>query len=222
MKKIIAVMLALMLCLGVSLAEEVEITGTWYLNEVLLGDEMSVVPAALNLSMTLTLNEDGSAVLEVNGIADDQATWAMEGANVVVTSMDEPQSFFVEGGCLAAQQGDMKIILGKDKIELGINTQATLEDYKGTWIATMLEMAGMQASAAGMAMEITVMDDKALFAEGGEAAEVGMKVEDSVLYLGNEGEEGILALRLLEDGQMILSEDMGDGLMLTVYFSKVK
>ena len=223
MKKLLVMLLALALCLGVAAAETADVTGTWYLNEVLMGEDMSIVPAVLNLEMTMTLNADYSAVLEVNGSADEEATWAVVDGSVVVTSQGEPQAFVLEGDCLVAAQDEMKIILGREKIEVGINADAAMEDYTGNWLATLVEMAGMQADATEMGLKINVQDGKAMISEGeGEAAEAVAQVEEGVLYITNEGEEGAMPLRMLVDGRMIMTDDMGNGVMMTIYFEKIK
>ena len=118
---------------------------------------------------------------------------------------------------------EMKIILGREKIEVGINADATMEDYTGNWLATLVEMAGMQADATEMGLKINVQNGKAMISEGeGEAAEAVAQVEEGVLYITNEGEEGAMPLRMLVDGRMIMTDDMGNGVMMTIYFEKIK
>ena len=70
MKKIIAILFALALCLGVALAEDVDVTGEWFATEMTMG-ELSFNPAALGVDMSITLNADGTAVITAADVEQD-------------------------------------------------------------------------------------------------------------------------------------------------------
>ena len=61
MKKLLCALLALAMLCACAAAEEADVTGTWYLNEIKLGEER-INPAAMNLELAFTLNENGAFI----------------------------------------------------------------------------------------------------------------------------------------------------------------
>ena len=229
MKKIAAILLALLVCLGVALAEETDFTGTWYATEIVMG-EMNISVASLGMDMSLTLQADGTGV-SASGGESAECTWVMENGSAVVTSDGESMAFTLVDGKLVTEQEGAYLYFEREKAEVETyvpaeaKADAAMADYNGVWDAVIAEMLGMQMSveAMGMSMQVVVNDGAVMLVEGvGEEAtyaETTAVVEDGALVL--QGEDGNVALQLLQDGVMVMSQDMGEGLVVSIYFEKL-
>ena len=125
-KRLTALILAVMLLLAAAAhAEAGGLAGTWYLSTVGMGG--SVIPAStMGMDMTMQLNEDGTAHLELMGEPQD-GTWQAEDGNAVVTVDDTAVTFvYADGirvgrltGELAVRRSSQALILlekvGEDK-----------------------------------------------------------------------------------------------------------
>lgn len=229
MKKLLAILLALALCMGFALAEDVDVTGTWYLNEMASGD-MVVNPAAMGMEMTMTLNADGTATVTQNGDPTD-GTWAMEEGNVVVTMEGDPMPFSPEEGKLVVRESGMTMTFEKEKAAVDTfvlgeaKTDAVMADYIGTWNATLAEMMGMQLpmETLGMSMQFCVEDGKVIVMEG-EGDEVSSLESEAVVENGalivKDGEQP-LSLQLHEGDVLALVQEIDEGMVLSIYFERV-
>lgn len=232
MKKLVALLLALMLCLGVALAETADVAGVWYFNEMSDG-EMTINPATLGMEMTMTLNEDGTAAANDSMGEVTEGTWAVDGENVVITFDGDPMTFALVDGNLVGNQDETTMTFGKEKAEVETfvlgeaKTDAVMADYNGTWNATLVDMLGMQLPVAemGMMMQITVADGKVsvMESEGEEptAAEGTATVENGVLSIMIEGETVATPLQLHEGDVLAMVVDMGEGMTMSMYFERV-
>ena len=114
MKKLLCALLALAMLCACAAAETADVTGTWYLSEIKLGEER-INPAAMNLELAFTLNENGAfvdgydwAVIrsmagmeEANpGEEPLEGAWEMRGARVIVTIEDSAMACALEDGGL--------------------------------------------------------------------------------------------------------------------------
>lgn len=231
MKKFAAILLALMLCMGLALAETADVTGTWHLNEVISG-EISINPGVLGMDMSITLNADGTATGDVAG-ETGEGTWSMEGGNVIVAMSGDPMTFTLEDGNLVSVVEGSTMIFGREKaevttVELGeARTDVTLADFNGQWNATIVDMMGMQIPVTdmGMLMTITIADGQVTLTEGeGEAATTSTgsaTLENGVLTVKPEDETDSLPLTLHESGLLAALLE-SDGLSMGIYFEKAE
>ncbi len=101
MKKLISLLLLALLLCGAAQAEEApqpaDVTGSWSLTAMSLGgyllDESAL--AAEGLAYTMTLNEDGTALID-DGVWEDNGEWTSSGAQVVVTTAVGVRTFTLE------------------------------------------------------------------------------------------------------------------------------
>ncbi len=225
MKKLIAVILTLALStLAVAMAETTDYLGTWYLNEMTMGDA-SFAPAAMGMDLTMEIKEDGTAVLTAPSEeeAEQAATWTLDGETLTVTVDGEDMTLALqEDGALKGEQGGMGMCFGREKVEAevyepaAVAEGATEADFAGAWKSTYVEMNGTYMQASLASMDLTAEFD------GSTMTLDGMYVFDNVTLdfafsngaLTHEGGEdemyaGITA-QLLQDGAMKLTFDTGD------------
>lgn len=228
MKKLFAVALALaMLLSAFAFAEAADYVGTWYLNGIEMDGE-TYSPASFGMEMYIELREDGTATgsNSMAGEVDVQdGTWTAEGDTVTVTIDDAPTVFTLEDGNLvsASEEGDMKMIMGREKSEVEAYTpadpkaDAALEDYAGNWSAFKLgtdgvymdcDIIGMDLSAAIEGTTVTfngfVFSDEAVettFADG--ALSFAAEDPEAALIAGIDAQ-------LLEDGNIMLTLTISD------------
>ena len=74
MKKLLCALLALAMLCACAAAETVDVTGTWYLSEIKLGEER-INPAAMNLELAFTLNENGAFVDTIGPLSGRWRGW---------------------------------------------------------------------------------------------------------------------------------------------------
>ena len=222
MKKLIAVILTLALStLAVAMAETADYLGTWYLNEMTMGDA-SFAPAAMGMDLTMEIKEDGTAVLTAPSEeeAEQAATWTLDGETLTVTVDGEDMTLTLQDGAL--KEGGMGMCFGREKVEAEVYEPAAVvedaveADYAGTWKSKYMEMEGNYIQASMFSMDLTAVID------GATMTLDGMYVFDNVTLdlafsngaLTHEGGEdemyaGITA-QLLQDGTMKLTFDTGD------------
>lgn len=232
MKKLAALLLILVLCLGVALAETANLTGVWYLNEI-ASDEISMHPGTMGLEMTLTLNADSTASMNVAG-STDVGTWLVNDLDVVVTIQGDPQTFTYADGNLVTTMDGVTMTFGREKaemktIELGAAmVNAEMDDYNGKWSATLVDFLGMQMPIAdmGTSMEITIADGKVTMKEstpdGTEMTDEGtVTVENGMASIIAEGSDEVIVMQLHEGDVMVWTAEVAEGINMTTYFEKV-
>ena len=229
MKKIIAILLAMALCRGAALAEEADITGEWFATEITMG-ELSFNPVNMGVEMSITLNADGTTVVQAAGEKLD-GTWVKENGSAAVTTDGKTMIFTPVDGKLVTEDSGAYLIFEREKPEAERYvpaepmTDATMEDYNGVWDAVLADVMGMQTSVAamGMSMQFVVSDGQVMVVEGvGEEATYGETtgiVENGTLKIQSEGNE--LSLQLCQDGVLVLVQDMGEGMTVSIYFEKL-
>ena len=224
MKKLIAVILTLALStLAVAMAETTDYLGTWYLNEMTMGDA-SFAPAAMGMDLTMEIKEDGTAVLTAPGEEEavQAATWTLDGETLTVTVDREDMTLTLQDGALKGEQGGMGMCFGREKVEAEVYEpaaeveDAVEADYAGTWVSKYMEMEGNYIPASMLGMDLTsVVDGTAMTLDGMYVFE-NTKIESTFSngVLTHEGGDdemyaGITA-QLLQDGAMKLTFDTGD------------
>lgn len=182
MKRKLALLLAcLLLAAPLCAAEEAPLTGAWVLESVSM--EASLEDGSLAFAydiaegggeVKLTLEPDGSAHVSVTeGILDaaslsyltgweaDAESWAMDGENVLVTASSGAVLTLTpeEGALCARQQGaTLRFVRPEAVTSVAIRTDATLEDFAGSWTAVSTDMfgLGMSTDMLGMYMSADI------------------------------------------------------------------
>ncbi|HIR07045.1 MAG TPA: hypothetical protein IAA71_02460 [Candidatus Pullichristensenella stercoripullorum] len=182
MKRKLALLLTcLLLAAPLCAAEEAPLTGAWVLESVSM--EASLEDGSLAFAydiaegggeVKLTLEPDGSAHVSVTeGILDaaslsyltgweaDAESWAMDGENVLVTAPSGAVLTLTpeEGALCARQQGaTLRFVRPEAVTSVAIRTDATLEDFAGSWTAVSTDMfgLGMSTDMLGMYMSADI------------------------------------------------------------------
>ena len=102
MRKILAVIMALCMMLSMAFAEETGAVGTWYASKIGMGDQFVDISVA-GISVVLTLNEDGTAVMEAAGEAKEAVEEAAETAEKTVEEAAGTAEKAAEGAAETAQ-----------------------------------------------------------------------------------------------------------------------
>ena len=176
MKRKLALLLTcLLLAAPLCAAEEAPLTGAWVLEGISLEDGL----LAFDITdgggeVKLTLEPDGSAHVSVTeGILDaaslsyftgwevDAESWAMDGENVLVTAPSGAVLTLTpeEGALCARQQGaTLRFVRPEAVTSVAIRTDATLEDFAGSWTAVSTDMfgLGMSTDMLGMYMSADI------------------------------------------------------------------
>ena len=170
MKRKLALLLAcLLLAAPLCAAEEAPLTGAWVLEGISLEDGL----LAFDITdgggeVELTLEPDGSAHVSVTeGLLDaaslsyltgweaDAESWAMDGENVLVTAPSGAVLTLTpeEDALCARQQGaTLRFVRPEAAAPVAIRTDATLEDFAGSWTAVSADMFGLEMSADMLGM----------------------------------------------------------------------
>lgn len=170
MKRKLALLLTcLLLAAPLCAAEEAPLTGAWVLEGISLEDGL----LAFDITdgggeVELTLEPDGSAHVSVTeGLLDaaslsyltgweaDAESWAMDGENVLVTTPSGAVLTLTpeEDALCARQQGStLRFVRPEAAAPVAIRTDATLEDFAGSWTAVSADMFGLEMSADMLGM----------------------------------------------------------------------
>lgn len=222
MKKIVAVLLALMLCLGAALAETADLVGTWYFNAIATKGA-SVNPGSMGLSMSLTFNEDNSASVDVSG-AVVEGTWTVKDGKIILEADGESRVLSMQDGNLVMEVEGGQGIFGREKAEVEVydfgeaKTDAAMEDYNGFWDATAVELLGIQMPVAdmGLTMQMMVQDGTVVISDGNSTGGSETSFEDGVLVI-----DGIRVQLHERNGEYVLVMPMEapvEGQMISMKF----
>ena len=233
MKKILAILIAAVLALstcGVALAEEAADSpvGVWYLQSMEQQEGMQMdatVLSSMGMTLTLTLNEDGTAVMNMSG-TEQEGTWTEDGT---LNFGETPLTFSVEDGQLQFEQNGSKAVFGPEPAETKTYeitpavTDPALEDFNGNYKAVIYYAMGMQLpmNVLGVDFSLDIQDGKVAFTETDYDRENGYAVsgtvekeftaevaEDGTLFVDFAGEEVLTALNLPVSGiHLTLHED---------------
>ena len=246
MKKLTAMILtlALLIC-ATALAESADFLGTWYLNELDFGGSI-LAPSVMGMDMIMEINEDGTALLSLEGEEGESqaATWTLEGDVLTMTVVTEGDEEVAEGedtmtmtiqdGVLVAEEGGMGLNFGREKVEAEVYqpgapvADAADADYAGQWQATYMDMNGNYIQAALFAMELTVTVDESsmtltgMYVFDNDALDITY-VDGALTHEGKEDEMyGSIIGQLLDDGTMQLSFLVEDGDPLVLIMEKAE
>ena len=202
---LVAVMMCTALCCG-AMAEAADVTGEWY-------------GSLFGMTMTLTLNEDGTYVMDMGDDDPSEGTWQLAGQALITDRRADGQiTCAYDGSSLYADAGDgMEFLFTREPVAAfepaAARTDATLEEYAGSWTCTLVSMMGMQLPPEMAEVEMSLVIDgenvtltlglfgepvtadlTAPFADGAMTLTVPSEYED--------GEDTVFTLQLLEDGTM--------------------
>ena len=176
MKKIIAILLAVLMLAATALAgtamaaEKEDFIGEWHIKSMKQGAiEMDAsLLAAMGQSATLTLNEDGTATLTMNE-QSQEGTWAADGSEGTVLFGAE-NVITLEDGLLTVgnEEAGTVMVFSKEAAEavdltLGEAIEdAQLSDFDGKWNAIVYVAFGtpLPLSIMGADISITIGDGK--------------------------------------------------------------
>jgi len=230
MKKIqtlaIAFILTLaMLCTAALALEPADILGTWYLNAMEV-DGMSMNPAMFGMELAMTLEEGGTARMQMSGEDDTMGTWVIDGDEVTIEMDGEGLVFTIEDGNLVASEDEMKMVFGKEQAEdtsaeiAPARTDAVLADFNGTWNAYLADFEDMKLPIELLGIEVTLVieDGNVVMTVSEDTLELAGDVSEGILMATGEdaGEAVTMAFSLHEDG--VLSCIFEDAFLL--YFQK--
>ena len=236
-RNLIAILMCLvMVCCGVCAQAEAtapDLTGVWTLDSIVAG-EKTISPSMMGLTMTLTVNADGTIVMDSNG-EQEQSTWTQDGDKLIV----DGDAFTYVDGKLTTEEPSMGAAMyfvrsdaaAEAPAALVLLTDVTLADFNGAWNAVSMEMMGMEMPMAMMGIGIAVeINDTQVTAAFSEAAEDGTmetvefpttcSLADGVLtVVMPEGMED-MPLQLRSDGKMVLAMEE-EGMAMNILFEKV-
>ncbi|MBR1820694.1 MAG: hypothetical protein IJ769_03625 [Clostridia bacterium] len=221
MKKAFAALVIFsMLLTAVAVAEAADVAGVWYLNEI-TEDGESFNPGDFGISITLTLNEDGTAVMDGMSDEAEEGAWAADGDAVTLTFDGDDMAVAIEDGNLIIAEDSASMVFGREQTaEVFVPAEpveAALEDYAGAWTADKIGMDGSYYDAALLGADVTAtIEDTTITLDGfrfsGES--ISLEYADGALsFSGTDDESGAFAgitARLLEDGNLSLTLDAGE------------
>ncbi len=199
--------------------------GHWYLNTMTM-DGITVSAADLDMPLTLQMNEDGIAF--VNLPEEEEGTWSIEGDNLIIVIPDEEDSVFLEkDGQLFMSDMGVSLVFGREAAQPdyvpGQPAEGVTEaDLNGTWECFRVSRSGMSIPielAADSLEELVGFSSIGLEIRG-----TNVRVTGTEEILNFELENGVLknetfplsALTLLDDG--VLAAELSGGAM---YYRKM-
>jgi len=247
MRKILSLVLALCMALALvpALAESAELTGAWYAATMSQG-ETTLELAALGMQMTLTLNEDGTATMDMSGEDLKEGTWKATDTGVDVTIDGSTVSGTLADGELSLAKDGQTILFNREApkaIEFAeARTDTTLEEFNGTYEVAYVAtgeayIPADMAASLGMTLPKITIENGKLSAENLETDVAGigtmlnllgtqtMELKDGSLVLeitaeGVQGSTGINAT-LLKDGMLWMELLSNEEAVFTLYFNPV-
>lgn len=217
MKKLTALVLALVMLFGITLAETVEKTAVMTLYMTTMSSDDSVVElASLGMSGTLTVYDDNTYVIVMNGVDSGE-----EIETGVYTETEEAAQLISDDGSSVydlgfnEETGEITMAYEGSVIALSITdpsiqlpsavAAADIADFNGTWNATFIDAFGMKLDIAsameqGLGELLGADDDLSIVIDNG-----------SVSVFGQEA----IAFEFT-DGQLVMPMDLGDGVDLSM------
>jgi len=211
MKKRFAFLLPLVMVLALALpvlaAEAEDVTGDWYLLEqrYVLNDEIasSTSPFSMELFITLTLNEDGTAVFAESESLEEEPVitecpWTLEDGNVVITREGQELVFEQKNGQLlycTDLVGSHFLVFDRqspaDTYVLPAQVEITdEEELFGTWqtVAVLKDGEVMPPDVFGVGtIRFTIEKDKYTREGLSEDMDVRYEIQDGLLQLTMDG-----------------------------------
>ncbi len=165
MKRILALVLALTMMLGLAAAEEISYVGTWELTGITMAG-MEVEPATVGLDAVIYINEDGSCVLltqSEEGSASQGGTWVATEAGVTLTdTAGDTMELTYADGTLAMLDEEMTMVFTQADYPQ-VLSGLKMEDFYGAWMLSFIETGDgvFGADEVNMYAALGIQDSKA-------------------------------------------------------------
>ena len=238
MKKFVSLLLALLLCLNLALAEAVDYTGTWYFVEATYQGQ-TLLAVEMDMDTSMTLNADGTAYSQAQ-MQQLPAVWVAADSGVMIYPVVEGAAlevgilYTLEGDRLVTEDEGLRMVYSRDRAEGGFytvgeaQTDATMDDYNGTWVATVAQVKGMQVSMAEANRYMILRVDNGMATLGvGETKEeytIACKavVENGALLLLDTAtdEEGF-SLQLNDAGRLVMTQELEENMTGITYLERL-
>lgn len=191
--------------------------GAWYGVSIAEGSETYML-ADFGLEMTLTINADGTATLDMNGEADTGICAMQDGVLTI-----DGAAVTVENGTIVYSQDGTTITLSREKPEIieayipVIDETVVLDDFVGIWALKSATSEGMTLSAEMLGMS---GDTLIIYGDSCDMTLEGMLLEDVPCALNDYAlivtiMDGEATITLREDGS--LSFEMSD---MTLWYER--
>ena len=158
MKKLMALMLALMMMGCAALGEAVDYAGTWVLT-MLETPEMKMDMALLKqlgMGMTMTLNEDGTMYTDTMGVKEE-GTWVVTETGIAITDDEETLQIAYVNDMLRIEDDGAAMLLtreGAAEEAAPAATSAEAVDFvAGYWVLDSVQVMGFTMDAEAMQMQ---------------------------------------------------------------------
>lgn len=227
----VGVLMAGFMSVSVYALEEKDVIGTWYVNELSMGEGVSFHPGAMGMEVTVDIKEDGKMETTSSVYGEepevDESEWKIENDKILMTYNDQTGECEYKDGKITLTADGTTMILSQEKEEYEPYVPGkpvenpTMKDFEGEWSCTLMEAFGMQmpvnADLTGFEMSLSVEDGKSeiILIESGEETKVELQgdVEGNALVLKavTEDEAGTMffslnniKFNLLDDGKLCL------------------
>ena len=221
MKKFVSLLVVLCLALAMvpAMADE-DLLGEWYLTDVVI-EESSFPASIIGLSMTLTLNEDGTcSMISVDEEGEDvsEGTWTAIDGGVSIEIDEETLDCLLEDGQLKADMDYMILVLSRElpeAVELPATVAAETEDeFFGEWQADSIFVEDMLLPVSVLDIELTVT------IEAGQITLISSDEPDDATVMETVFSEGTLVATMEEEDlteTVVLELNDAGGLVLTQF-----
>ena len=197
----VGVLMAGFMSVSVYALEEKDVIGTWYVNELSMGEGASFHPGAMGMEVTVDIKEDGKMETTSSVYGEepevDESEWKIENDKILMTHNDQTEECEYKDGKITLTADGTTMILSQEKEEYEPYVPGkpvenpTMKDFEGEWSCTLMEAFGMQmpvnADFTGFEMSMSVEDGKAeiILIESGEETKVELQgdVEGNALVL---------------------------------------
>lgn len=244
MKKLVSILVILCMTLAMipALAEE-EITGEWYLSEIVVGDQ-SVNPSILGMGMAIVLDEDGvAAVVTVNEGEEEPetqiGTWELTDDGVAVT-IDEDTLVLVPADdtlVAATDEEDGSAMVFTREAPEDVVLPETIpaeseEDFFGDWMLNTLVIddTAIPAALFGLEMAMTIDEGAIAIVSSTEPDEVAAYVttfeDGALLAVDPELEEitdtDVMLVELNDNGWVSVTQIIDEESAMVLYFELIE
>lgn len=136
--------------------------GTWYLTEANVG---GIIVSAVDagMEMTITLNEDGTALGKMTDEEDGVGTWEQNGDIVSVTLDGETLDFAFDGESISTEMDGGTMTFKREAasafVAPEVDTTAIAESYIGDWACVSADYNGMHMAIETLGLEFNFSFD---------------------------------------------------------------
>ena len=134
--------------------EEKDVIGTWYVNELSMGEGASFHPGAMGMEVTVDIKEDGKMETTSSVYGEepevDESEWKIENDKILMTHNDQTEECEYKDGKITLTADGTTMILSQEKEEYEPYVPGkpvenpTMKDFEGEWSCTLMEAFGMQ------------------------------------------------------------------------------